>query len=146
MKDRRPFIHIKENYIVPFLQSIFDWVTVLLTLILLYVIFQELYTVLTVDIFGDSMKELVSDLLFILILLELFIILRQYLVKDHVSVKSIVEITILSVGREIIFYVLELSSMQLFAFSALLLVLGFIHIGEEFLYSKYNKARDGFNS
>jgi uncharacterized membrane protein (DUF373 family) len=70
-------------------------------------------------------RQITSDILFILILVELFRLLVDYLQERRISVGAAVEITIVSALREIILRgVLEIPQEQILGVSAFLIVLG----------------------
>ncbi|MBD2594788.1 phosphate-starvation-inducible PsiE family protein [Nostoc spongiaeforme FACHB-130] len=76
-----------------------------------------------------DLREITSDILFILILVELFRLLIDYLQTQQISVGAAVEITIVSALREVILRgVLEIPQNQLFGISTFLLVLAVIFI------------------
>jgi uncharacterized membrane protein (DUF373 family) len=71
-----------------------------------------------------DLAQVTSDILFILILVELFRLLIDYLQAQRTSVATAVEITIVSALREIILRgVLEIKSDQILGISAFLIVL-----------------------
>jgi uncharacterized membrane protein (DUF373 family) len=74
-----------------------------------------------------DLRQVTSDLLFILILVELFRLLIDYLQDQRISVVAAVEITIVSALREVILRgVLEIPRDQIFGISLFLIVLGII--------------------
>jgi uncharacterized membrane protein (DUF373 family) len=76
-----------------------------------------------------DLREVTSDILFILILVELFRLLIDYLQTQQISVGAAVEITMVSALREVILRgVLEIQQSQLFGISAFLLVLAVIFV------------------
>ena len=76
-----------------------------------------------------DLRQVTSDILFILILVELFRLLVDYLQERSISVGAAVEITIVSALREVILRgVLEISRDQLFGLSVFLLVLSGIFL------------------
>jgi uncharacterized membrane protein (DUF373 family) len=76
-----------------------------------------------------DLRQVTSDILFILILVELFRLLIDYLQQQRISVVAAVEITIVSALREVILRgVLEIPRDQIFAISVFLVVLGAILI------------------
>ncbi|BAY09385.1 phosphate-starvation-inducible PsiE family protein [Calothrix sp. NIES-2098] len=76
-----------------------------------------------------DLREITSDILFILILVELFRLLIDYLQAQQISVGAAVEITIVSALREVILRgVLEIPRDQLLGISVFLLVLAGILI------------------
>ncbi|MBS9387564.1 MAG: phosphate-starvation-inducible PsiE family protein [Dolichospermum sp. WA123] len=76
-----------------------------------------------------DLRQVTSDILFILILVELFRLLVDYLQERSISVGAAVEITIVSALREVILRgVLEISRDQLFGLSVFLLILSGIFL------------------
>ncbi|MEA5619799.1 phosphate-starvation-inducible PsiE family protein [Cronbergia sp. UHCC 0137] len=76
-----------------------------------------------------DLRQVTSDILFILILVELFRLLVDYLQERSISVGAAVEITIVSALREVILRgVLEIPRDQIFGISVFLLVLAGIMI------------------
>jgi len=70
-------------------------------------------------------QNVTSDILFILILIELFRLLIIYLKEQRISIGVSVEVSIVSVLREVIIRgALEISGQQILAICAFLLVLG----------------------
>ncbi len=81
-----------------------------------------------------DLREVTSDILFILILVELFRLLVDYLQEHSISVGAAVEITIVSALREIILRgVLEIPRDQIFGISVFLLVLAGIFIASPWI-------------
>lgn len=71
-----------------------------------------------------DLRQVTSDILFILILVELFRLLIDYLQAQHISVGAAVEITIVSALREVILRgVLEINRDQILGISVFLVVL-----------------------
>ncbi len=85
-----------------------------------------------VDMFASllhplEVRQITSDILFILILVELFRLLVDYLEAQSISVGGAVEITIVSSLREVILSgILEVPREQIFGISVFLAVLGTI--------------------
>jgi uncharacterized membrane protein (DUF373 family) len=76
-----------------------------------------------------DLRQVTSDILFILILVELFRLLIDYLQQQRISVVAAVEITIVSALREVILRgVLEIPRDQIIGISVFLVVLGAILI------------------
>lgn len=76
-----------------------------------------------------DLRQVTSDILFILILVELFRLLIDYLQQQRISVVAAVEITIVSALREVILRgVLEIPRDQIIGISVFLVVLGVILI------------------
>ncbi|WP_071190461.1 phosphate-starvation-inducible PsiE family protein [Trichormus sp. NMC-1] len=76
-----------------------------------------------------NLRQVTSDILFILILVELFRLLLDYLQERSISVGAAIEITMVSALREVILRgVLEIPRDQIFGISVFLLVLAAIFI------------------
>jgi uncharacterized membrane protein (DUF373 family) len=76
-----------------------------------------------------EVRQVTSDILFILILVELFRLLVDYLQEHRISVGAAVEISIVSSLREVILKgVLEVKSEQLLGISIFLVVLGALFV------------------
>ncbi|WP_315790763.1 phosphate-starvation-inducible PsiE family protein [Fischerella sp. JS2] len=76
-----------------------------------------------------DLRQVTSDILFILILVELFRLLIDYIQQQQISVVAAVEITIVSALREVILRgVLEIPRDQIIGISIFLVVLGVILI------------------
>lgn len=76
-----------------------------------------------------EVRQVTSDILFILILVELFRLLADYLQEHRISVGAAVEISIVSSLREVILKgVLEVKSEQLLGISLFLVVLGALFV------------------
>lgn len=74
---------------------------------------------------GLELRAILTDILFLLILVEVFRLLMHYLVERRVAVGTMVEIGIISVLREVILMgPLEIPWPQLLTISVLLLTLG----------------------
>ena len=74
-----------------------------------------------------DVRAVLTDILYVLILVELFRVVMHYLRERHVAVRTMVEIAIISVLREIILRgPLEAPWPQLLVASALLAVLGML--------------------
>jgi uncharacterized membrane protein (DUF373 family) len=97
----------------------------------LVVIIRQLYHLFTTDLFSAEIKSAVDNGLFILILLELFVVLLFYLRNHHIKVERVVEVGIISVVRELIFHALDMEVLRLFALSGVLLVLGLLFFIEK---------------
>lgn len=74
---------------------------------------------------GLELRAILTDMLFLLILVEVFRLLMHYLIERRVAVGTMVEIGIISVLREVILIgPLEIPWTQLLAISVLLVTLG----------------------
>ncbi|MBD2439657.1 phosphate-starvation-inducible PsiE family protein [Nostoc sp. FACHB-110] len=88
-----------------------------------------------------DLREVTSDILFILILVELFRLLIDYLQTQQISVGAAVEITIVSALREVILRgVLEIQQKQLFGISAFLFVLAVIFVALPLMSRMFGNA------
>ncbi|UKO99157.1 phosphate-starvation-inducible PsiE family protein [Nostoc sp. UHCC 0870] len=89
-----------------------------------------------------DLREVTSDILFILILVELFRLLIDYLQTQKISVGAAAEITIVSALREVILRgVLEIPRDQIFGISFFLIVLTGILIALPWISRFFNHVR-----
>jgi len=85
-------------------------------------------------------QNVTSDILFILILVELFRLLIIYLQEQRISVGVAVEVSIVSVLREVIIReVLEIPWQQILAVCAFLLVLAVLLLTRAWMASIFSK-------
>jgi uncharacterized membrane protein (DUF373 family) len=119
----------RREYIVRNLEVFQDIIIVSLCLSLFCVMVLRL-----VDLFFNllrplEVRQVTSDILFILILVELFRLLIDYLQERCISVGAAVEISIVSSLREVILQgVLDIKSGQLLGISVFLVVLGALFV------------------
>lgn len=89
-----------------------------------------------------NLRQVTSDILFILILVELFRLLLDYLQVQQISVGAAVEITIVSALREVILRgVLEIPRDQIFGISVFLVVLGVIFVALPWVSHVFENTR-----
>jgi uncharacterized membrane protein (DUF373 family) len=76
---------------------------------------------------GTDFSLVIGDILFLLVLLELFRLLVIYLEEHRVSVSTMVEVGIVSALREVILFgVLHIDWQKLFVVSIFILTLGIV--------------------
>ena len=114
----------KRDRIVSNLELFQDFIVIALCLGLFSVMLIRLGDMFFSFLHPLDLREVTSDILFILILVELFRLLLDYLQEQRISVGAAVEITIVSALREVILRgVLEIPRDQIFAISVFLVVL-----------------------
>ena len=114
----------KRERIVSNLEIFQDFIVIALCLGLFGVMLIRLADMFSSFLHPLDLREVTSDILFILILVELFRLLLDYLQERRISVGAAVEITIVSALREVILRgVLEIPRDQIFAISVFLAVL-----------------------
>ncbi len=102
-----------------------DLIVILLCVILFSIMAIQLWGMLTALMHPVDFKKVTADILFLLILVELFRLLVIYLEEHSISVGVAVEVTIVSVLREVIVHgALEIGWVQLLSICGLLLILG----------------------
>ena len=102
-----------------------DLIVILISFGLLCIMVTQLVGIFVVLAQPTELPKMTSQILFLLILVELFQLLVLYLQEHSISVGVAAEVTIVSVLREIIVRgVLEISCRQLLATCGLLLILG----------------------
>ncbi len=115
----------KRERIVHNLETIQNLIVVMLSVALFCVMVIRLGDLFLSLLVPLKFQDVTSDILFILILVELFRLLIIYLQEQRISVGVAVEVSIVSVLREVIIRgALEISWQQILAVSAFLLVLG----------------------
>jgi uncharacterized membrane protein (DUF373 family) len=119
----------KRDRIVRNLELFQDIIVISLCVSLFCVMFIRLGDMFLSFLNPLDLRQVTSDILFILILVELFRLLVDYLQERSISVGAAVEITIVSALREVILRgVLEIPLDQLFGLSIFLLVLSGIFL------------------
>lgn len=114
----------KRERIVSNLELFQDFIVISLCLGLFGVMLIRLADMFASFLHPLDLREVTSDILFILILVELFRLLLDYLQEQRISVGAAVEITIVSALREVILRgVLEIPRDQILAISLFLVVL-----------------------
>lgn len=107
------------------LNNIFHYIVVILIGILMFVIGKTFYEVISTILVTES-SVIINEILFILILVELFTILYFYLREHRIKVERIVELGIIAIVREVMFHAFEIDVHRIYAVTAFLLALGAI--------------------
>lgn len=115
---------------------LFDVIITLLMVALVTTIASKLFVLFTNDLWTGEVKIVITEILFVLILVELFTILTSYLESGKIKVQRIVEVGIISIIREVMFVVFEISALQIFALSGLLLVFALLFAVERYFSSQ----------
>jgi len=123
-------LHDRTQEIVIYsLETIQDLIVVLLCIGLFGVMFVKIKELFTSLIPPLDFQAVTPDILFILILVEIFRLLIIYLQEKEIAVGVAVEIAIVSILREIILRgVLEIPNAQIWAICGILFVLGLMLI------------------
>jgi uncharacterized membrane protein (DUF373 family) len=104
------------------LDNVQDWLVFLLCVVLIIemvLLVAQIFMSLKIN---PDFKQITSDSLFIFILVELFRLLAVYLEKHHISIVVAVEVTVVSVLREVIVEgLLHMNWIQILAICAFLL-------------------------
>jgi uncharacterized membrane protein (DUF373 family) len=115
---------LQRNIIVRNLEIFQNFIVISLCLGLFCVMLIRLGDMFISFLHPLDLRQVTSDILFILILVELFRLLIDYLQEQRTSVVAAVEITIVSALREVILRgVLEINRDQIFGLSTFLVVL-----------------------
>jgi uncharacterized membrane protein (DUF373 family) len=116
---------LDRHWIVRNMETFQDLIVVVLCLSLFAVMVIQLWGILIALTQQIDYQQVTSKMLFILILVELFRLLMVYLQEHSIAVGVAVEVTIVSVLREVIVHgALEISWVQAAAICGLLLILG----------------------
>lgn len=94
-----------------------------------------------------NFQEITSDILFILILVELFRLLIVYLQEQRISIGSAVEVSLVSALREILLAgVVEIPLNQLLGICAFLVVLGGLLCLRVWMFERFNQAKQVYGN
>lgn len=116
---------LKRNRIVRILETVQDFIVISLCMGLFAFMVLQLREMFFSMLPPLDFPQVTSDILFLLILVELFRLLIIYLQEQRISIGVAVEVSIVSVLREVIVRgVLETSWIQILAACAFLLVMG----------------------
>ena len=120
----RPSFNFSKTYVVKALESVQDLIVVSLCIGLFCVMVIQLRAMFISLLPPLHFREVTADILFLLILVELFRLLVIYLQEQRISIGVAVEVAIVSVLREVIVRgVLEVPWTQILATCAFLLVM-----------------------
>jgi uncharacterized membrane protein (DUF373 family) len=95
-----------------------------LILALFLTILYKLYFIFFVHMPIGDISLVVDNILFALILVELFTILYSYLTEHYIKVERVIEVGIISIVREIIFKLFELDVDKIYSVAVILVALG----------------------
>ncbi len=116
---------IDRHWIVRNMEAFQDLIVIILCLGLFAVMLVQLWGIVSALTQSVDYKHVTAKILFILILVELFRLLMVYLQEHSISVGVAVEVTIVSLLREVVVHgALEISWIQAAAICCLLLILG----------------------
>jgi uncharacterized membrane protein (DUF373 family) len=134
------WLHYREQGLVSNLETIQDLIITSLCLCLFLVMLARLEELLVSLLHPLNFQTVTSEILFLLIIVELFRILIIYLKEREFSVGVALEASIVSVLREVILHgVLEIPYHQLWAVCSFLISLGilsFLRTLESVLFKK----------
>lgn len=116
---------LDRQTIVRNMEAFQDLIVIVLCFGLFAVMLIQLWGIFTALSQSLDYKTVTAKILFVLILVELFRLLMVYLQEHSISVGVAVEVTIVSLLREVVVHgALEISGMQTAALCGLLLILG----------------------
>ncbi|MEA5581553.1 phosphate-starvation-inducible PsiE family protein [Nodularia harveyana UHCC-0300] len=116
---------LDRHTIVRNMEAFQDLIVIVLCLGLFAVMLIQLWGIFIAIIQSVEYQQVTAKILFVLILVELFRLLMVYLQEHSISVGVAVEVTIVSLLREVVVHgALEISWIQTAAICGLLLVLG----------------------
>ena len=120
---------LNRRRIIRNLEVVQDFIVISLSFFLLIDMVLLMFNIgnAVLDLKTPEFQDFTSDILFLLILVELFRLLIVYLQEHRISVEVAVEVSIVSLLREIIVHgALEIEGGQILAMSAFLMVLGIL--------------------
>ena len=130
----------KQERIVQNLETIQNLIVVMLAIGLFCVMVIRLSDLFVTLIVPLKFQSVTSDILFILILVELFRLLIIYLKEQRISIGVAVEVSIVSILREVIIRgALEIPGQQILAICALLLVMAVLLLTRAWMVWIFNK-------
>ncbi|WP_017314457.1 phosphate-starvation-inducible PsiE family protein [Mastigocladopsis repens] len=116
---------LNRHWIVRNMEAFQDLIVIILCLGLFAVMLIQLWGILIALTQAPDYQQLTAKILFILILVELFRLLMVYLQEHSIAVGVAVEVTIVSVLREVVVHgALEISWIQTASICGLLFILG----------------------
>ncbi len=129
-------------------ENLQDVVVCLLLLLLLVLALQTIWRLGHMAVVeGSATNQLLSEILFVLILIELYRLLIFYLRDHRISVALMVEVALVSTLREVMLKgAHDLESLHLLALGALLLVLGGLLVLERWMGRLRNDASEADDS
>ena len=118
---------LNRHRIVSNMESFCDLVVISLCFCLFAVMAIQLWGIFDAILHSVDYQQVTAKMLFILILVELFRLLMVYLQEHSIAVGVAVEVTIVSLLREVIVHgAMEISWIQVACISGLLIVLGIL--------------------
>jgi len=130
-----------RDHIVTRLEWVQDFIVVSLCVGLFSVMLIRLGMMFEALLEPRNFKEITSDILFILILVEIFRLLIIYLKEQRISVGAALEVSVVSVLREVILEgALEVPLQQLLGICAFLGVLGGLLFLRVWMYQQFGDA------
>jgi uncharacterized membrane protein (DUF373 family) len=116
---------LNRHWVVRNMEAFQDIIVIILCLGLFAVMLIQLWGIFIALTQSLDYKQVTAKILFILILVELFRLLMVYLQEHSISVGVAVEVTIVSVLREVVVHgALDISWIQVASICGLLLILG----------------------
>jgi uncharacterized membrane protein (DUF373 family) len=89
-----------------------------------------------VSLFEGKVDEALQDELFVLILLEMFYVIRSFIKYGSINVSIVINIGAIAAVKELIFQMSSLTWQLALAFSLVFISLGFLYFAEIFSFEK----------
>lgn len=89
-----------------------------------------------VDLFGLKIDDAIQDGLFILILLEMFYVIRSFIKYGSVNVSLVLNVVLIAAAKELIFRLDALTLQLAGSFAVILVSLGFVYFIESIHYER----------
>jgi len=86
------------------------------------------------DLFGLNIDDAIQDGLFILILLEMFYVIRSFIKYGSINVSIVLNVVLIGVAKELIFYLDALTLQLAGSFGIVLISLGVVYFIESMHY------------
>lgn len=87
-------------------------------------------------LFGGAINQAIQDGLFVLILLEMFFVVRSFIKYGSINVSLVINIGIIAAVKEMVFQLKTLDLHVAIGFAVIFLSLGFVYLMETVHFSK----------
>ena len=126
----KKFDDFLRDFCVINLESVLNFFILALTLALVIVVLQNVIHIFSILLTSPT-KTIIEDILFTLILLELFALFMDYIKKSRIRAERVIEIGIISVVREIFINLFDIQPLDMFAYASIVLVFGIVYYLEK---------------
>lgn len=126
-----------EKFFLNAFQFSLDFLVFVIIIALFLVVMKSLFLLFSHDIFYGDVKDVASNILFTIILVELISLLFSYIKHHVIKIERVVEIGIISIIRESLFFIFEADYLHILSVSVLLFVMSLFYFLEQYYLYKY---------